>query len=315
MANENGVAGTWYANGKLLISGEYLVLRGAKALAIPLRFGQSLTVSLHKGEPVLHWTAKIPGSTWFTAQFNTETFDLLSASDVVPASRLRSILQTIREMKPDFLTHVAEIRVSTELNFPPEWGIGSSSSLMANISRWAEVDPFELNRRIFGGSGYDIAAALSKHPIIYHLEKGIPVFENIDFYPPSPDHIWLVYQNKKEDSQAAVSRFSDTEVPSTAVETISEITRRLSTCKNFIEFSQLLTEHESLIAQILQQKPVRESLFPDFEGSIKSLGAWGGDFLLAASPLHETYVRDYFRHKGFSTLFRYDELALPAKQS
>jgi mevalonate kinase len=308
MANENGGTGTWYANGKLLISGEYLVLRGAKALAIPLRFGQSLTVSHSKGEPVLHWTAKIPGSTWFTAQFYSESFEILTASDEIAASRLRSILQTIREIKPEFLTDTAGINAATELNFPPEWGIGSSSSLIANVSRWAGVDPFELNRRIFGGSGYDIAAALSNNPIIYHLEKGIPGFESIEFYPPSPDHIWLVYQNKKENSQAAVSRFSETEVSPTAVETISEITRRLSETKNFTEFSELLTRHESLMARILHTKPVRERLFPDFEGSIKSLGAWGGDFLLAASPREGSYVRDYFWQKGFSTLFRYDEM-------
>ena len=35
---------TFYSNGKLLLTGEYLVIDGAKALAIPTQKGQSLSV-------------------------------------------------------------------------------------------------------------------------------------------------------------------------------------------------------------------------------------------------------------------------------
>ena len=35
---------TFYSNGKLLLTGEYLVLNGAVALAIPTKFGQTLTI-------------------------------------------------------------------------------------------------------------------------------------------------------------------------------------------------------------------------------------------------------------------------------
>ena len=33
---------TFYSNGKLLITGEYVVLDGAKALALPTKYGQNL---------------------------------------------------------------------------------------------------------------------------------------------------------------------------------------------------------------------------------------------------------------------------------
>ena len=39
---------TFYSNGKLLITGEYVVLDGAKALALPTKFGQSLLVKDRK---------------------------------------------------------------------------------------------------------------------------------------------------------------------------------------------------------------------------------------------------------------------------
>ncbi|MEQ3661167.1 MAG: GHMP kinase, partial [Flavobacterium sp.] len=35
---------TYYSNGKLLLTGEYVVLDGAKALAVPTKFGQSLSI-------------------------------------------------------------------------------------------------------------------------------------------------------------------------------------------------------------------------------------------------------------------------------
>jgi len=34
----------YYSRGKLLITGEYFVLEGATAFAVPLRFGQSMAV-------------------------------------------------------------------------------------------------------------------------------------------------------------------------------------------------------------------------------------------------------------------------------
>jgi len=45
---------TYYMHGKFLITGEYLVLKGALALAQPLRFGQHMDVK-KTTEPILHW--------------------------------------------------------------------------------------------------------------------------------------------------------------------------------------------------------------------------------------------------------------------
>ena len=40
---------------------------------------------------------------------------------------------------------------------------------------------------------------------------------------------------------------------------------------------------------------------------LKSLGAWGGDFILAAS---ETDPTPYFKSKGFDTVIPYDDMIL-----
>jgi mevalonate kinase len=47
---------TFYSNGKLLITGEYLVLDGAKALALPTKFGQNLTVEEGANQEI-SWTS------------------------------------------------------------------------------------------------------------------------------------------------------------------------------------------------------------------------------------------------------------------
>ena len=151
MENSTHNIQNFYAHGKLLISGEYLVLRGAKALAIPLKYGQSLQIIASDGKPQLIWKANYPGKKWFKAIYNTSYLDIQETDNPELAQRLQNILKEARQLNPAFLTQQANITAISSLNFPPEWGIGSSSSLMANIGRWAKVDPFELNRRIFGG--------------------------------------------------------------------------------------------------------------------------------------------------------------------
>ena len=57
----------FYSNGKLLLTGEYLVLDGAKALAIPTKFGQDLLVEPIQ-EPELIWASFTnTGDCWFEA--------------------------------------------------------------------------------------------------------------------------------------------------------------------------------------------------------------------------------------------------------
>jgi hypothetical protein len=75
-------------------------------------------------------------------------------------------------------------------------------------------------------------------------------------------------------------------------------------------FEALLTRHEERIASALQLTPVGERLFPDYWGKVKSLGAWGGDFVLLSSQRPEAETRNYFLEKGFSTLIPYDTLIL-----
>jgi len=65
-----------------------------------------------------------------------------------------------------------------------------------------------------------------------------------------------------------------------------------------------------MLGEKLDLTPVKELLFPDFNGQIKSLGAWGGNFVLVASSDTSEQVRNYFLNKGLTTVFSFDELIL-----
>ena len=58
---------------------------------------------------------------------------------------------------------------------------------------------------------------------------------------------------------------------------------------------------------ILELQTVQETLFKDFDGVIKSLGAWGGDFVMVVSKENPTA---YFTKKGFTIILTYKDMIL-----
>ena len=80
-------------------------------------------------------------------------------------------------------------------------------------------------------------------------------------------------------------------------------------CETLDDFCLLMQCHERIIARCIGQEPVQKR-FPDFEGTLKSLGAWGGDFILAATEWDESQVRAYFEKHGLEVVFGYDALVL-----
>ena len=126
----------YQAHGKFLLTGEYLVLKGALALAIPLKLGQSLQVSLADTDTHrLHWIASQPEKPWFSVLFDSETLQPLSTDDCSKAEKLASILKAVRQLKPNAFSG-CDMRFRTHLDFDPNWGLGSSSTLIANLARW-----------------------------------------------------------------------------------------------------------------------------------------------------------------------------------
>ena len=86
-----------YSNGKLLLTSEYLVLDGAKALAIPTKFGQDLIVQKIK-EPSLIWESfDVENNCWFSAEFRLPDLRIVSETfDADSDDSKESIAQTLQ---------------------------------------------------------------------------------------------------------------------------------------------------------------------------------------------------------------------------
>lgn len=299
----------FYSNGKLLITGEYLVLDGALALAIPTRYGQSLTVEPFENGQLKWESFDHAGNLWF--EVNLPLKDGYHASHNVDSSiidRLLQIINAIKKQNPTFLIKNTGIKVTTQLDFPRNWGLGTSSTLINNMAQWANIDPYKLLVNTFGGSGYDIACAKHNAPITYQLEKNGRTIIERDFNPEFKEHLYFVFLNKKQNSRDGIATYkSNKNNVNLPLSEINAITNDMISCSTLKTFQFLMQSHETIIADIIKQKPVQETLFKDFKGSIKSLGAWGGDFVLVAS---EENPRAYFIDKGFDTVIPYKDMAL-----
>jgi mevalonate kinase len=70
----------YYSNGKLLLTGEYLVLEGAKSLALPTKFGQDLLVAVIQEPQIIWGSFTHTGACWFEAVFDLKKLRLVSCS-------------------------------------------------------------------------------------------------------------------------------------------------------------------------------------------------------------------------------------------
>jgi hypothetical protein len=275
----------------------------------------------------LHWRSlDEKGECWFEAKFAPENFEASEATDPAIAGRLQKILQEARNLNPTFLLDCQPQRgelptanpkgVNCQLEFPRLWGLGTSSTLIHLIAQWAEVDPFELSSRTFGGSGYDIACAGADGPILYQLDGGKPVVEACDFYPPFHNSLYFIYLGKKQDSREGIKnyRFTTDHLRFTIlpelIAKVSNLNKQFLAAQTLADFDDLIWQHETLVAETIGLPRAKSLFFSDFWGEIKSLGAWGGDFVLATSdrPVEET--RSYFNEMGFEVFLPFDELVL-----
>ncbi|TPD68301.1 GYDIA family GHMP kinase [Flavobacterium microcysteis] len=300
---------TFYSNGKLLITAEYVVLDGAKALALPTKFGQNLIIEKGKNNQMDWKSFDKDGSIWFE---DSISFESIINKESFGADKIKTTLVEILHeayvLNPKFIGDSEGYTISTELTFPKLWGLGTSSTLINNIAQWLDIDAFELLRRSFGGSGYDIACAQKDTPILYWLEDGKPRIEKTVFNPPFASNMYFVYLNKKQSSKAAIASYYNKQNNiGEASKKINQITESLLIAEDLKTFAYLIEKHEMIMSDVLEMQTIQETYFSDFKGVVKSLGAWGGDFVLVLSKNDPS---EYFKEKGFPTILTYEEMIL-----
>ncbi len=307
----------FHSHGKLLISGEYVILNGATGFALPTKFGQSLEVTKIE-KPVIKWKSyDEKQEIWFEDNFEISA---LTSSEALGKHEKNEVSKMLfltlffaRKMAPEKFSE-GGFEINTKSDFPRNWGLGTSSTLVANLAKWLKIDPYELLKHTFGGSGYDVAVAMhetaitfEKHPFEKHP------FENsilkTSFDPAFKDQIFFVHLNQKQNSREAIQHYrqQDKTALNTGIDKISALTHSLISSKDLLEFKMLLEVHENIISQLVGLQKVKSRLFPDYPGAIKSLGGWGGDFVLVTGTAEDM---EYFRRKGYNTILSYSDMIL-----
>jgi mevalonate kinase len=299
----------FYAHGKLLLSAEYMVLFGANALALPLRLGQSLTRYRSGNQTLFTWKAFYRDQLWFSARIDPVEVKVIHSDDLPRAEFLCRMLRACIELMPSFREDLFKWDAETRLDFSPDWGLGSSSTLTALLSEWAEVNPLDLHFMTSEGSGYDVACAIARGPILYRLRDSMPHYQHIQFHPPFSEQLYFAWLGSKQPTASHLRSLSEKIDPDYEfIHRFSMMTEAMVGSKKLIEFQDIMEEHEEVLSGLLGIERVSRTRFPDFPGSVKSLGAWGGDFVMIASDMPETELYEYLYKKDIEIIFRYKEL-------
>jgi mevalonate kinase len=296
---------SYYTKGKLLISGAYGVLDGAIGFALPTKLGQRFCFETDRSENIECKAVDHKGNTWFEAQFDVKSLAPIKSNSEEIADTFSKLLIAARSLNTDFNY---SFTLATTLEFDREWGLGSSSTLIAALAQFTSVNPYELLDLGFKGSGYDIACANAEGPIRFQrIGKEVSVTP-VNWRPSFVDELHLVYLNQKMNSREAIAHYRKAQSSDLFLNELSRLSISISEENSDINrFEKLLLEQENLLAARLGITTIADQLFADRpEGIFVSLGAWGGDFALFTRKKNIPYLQD----KGYSTILKLDELCI-----
>lgn len=292
-----------------MITGEYAVLDGALCFAVPTKKGQRMNVKAHSGTDLVWHSYDSQGNLWFESEISIYDFSAVKTNNEAISEKLKKYLKNAVRLNCEFLDKWNAYKIETHLEFPNDWGLGSSSTLLYLIAEWAEINPLELYFKCENGSGYDIACAFAKGPIEYKSTDDEIAYTPIDFKPSFSDKLHFVHLGHKKSSEDAIKEYiSAVKDKKVLVKKISDLTEKVEDCTDFNTFEDLLNEHENIIASHTKFTKIKDIQFADFKGSVKSCGAWGGDFVLVTGEAD--YVKNYFNSKSLNTIVPYKDMVL-----
>lgn len=296
----------FFSHGKLLLTSEYFVLDGAKALAIPTKLGQDLSAEIindHKSH--IHWETYREGKLWLRTCIDYKNLLIVESNIETASDFILKIFCTLKDLGSERLLDNYSYRLKSNVQFPENFGLGSSSTLMNNIAKWGDVDAFVLNDIALGGSGYDIAVAKAGAPIIYTRNGDNKTVETVNYSPSFKDQLLFVHLNKKQDSREGITMYKQMEKSQDLIHYFSQLTDKILISENLENFSLIMEDHEKTMSNFLKIPTVKEKYFKNAPSFFKSLGAWGGDFILTTKFCD---YENYFLHNGFPNFFSYENL-------
>lgn len=226
-------------------------------------------------------------------------------------ARICQLLSAAETLRPGCTDLLPGKKITTRLEFDRHWGLGSSSTLVACLAQLLKVNPYALLEKTFGGSGYDLACALTPEPILYERNGTEPKITHLTWRPAWTADTVFVYRNQKQNSREGIRAYRQATFTERSRQEIQDLSIALSSpTVDLRSAAQILHQHEKVVAGIIGEDPIQDALFPDFSGQLKSLGAWGGDFFWALSEKGPEKMREYFNDRGYETVVGYEEMVL-----
>jgi hypothetical protein len=275
-----------------MLVGEYAVLAGGLAIAFPVKYRQCMEVTTIEGNGTIHWHSyDFEGIEWLKCRFSThqqlDTHPLCNV--LLPIQKMLNI--AIAE-NPSLLPENSDLVFRIKASFRKEWGLGSSSAMIANIAKWSGANPWDLMHCSFPGSGYDVAVAFHNKALSYRLTPEGRDIVFLPSIPPALAHYRVVFTGRKVNSRDSVAALQ-TRIPllQDHVKELDALSTRMLDNPTPAAFASALLDYEMILSNVLQIPRASEN-YPDYPGLIKSLGAWGGDALLvqyAAGDFERTF--------------------------
>lgn len=292
---------TYFSHGKVLLIGEYAVMAGVEALALPVAQGQWMEVwdMPAKGVSRLVWQGKeADGTVWFECRIDTDIMHISESTDEGVAKTLVKLLREVQVHRPDLFSG-RTLRIETLCEFNRNHGLGSSSTLVANISKWSGVDAFVLQEAAFGGSGYDVAVGLLGRPLVYWKEGDAACWSKWSLDPGMCESWYLAFPGSKQNSRSSLAGVRD---KLEAFKTDTMLLQQMNAVVNAVKQPRSLPLAEAMLEMwqaLLHQRLDLPRAWDDLQlepiqgGLCKWLGAWGGDVLLINQMTLDKYPQAF----------------------
>lgn len=288
----------FYAPGKVMLCGEYTVTIGQEALALPVQLGQWMRVWEFemKDEWKLVWQSQaVDGQAWWNMSFSLEQFlvepDTLFQEFADDAIAL-NLLKLLQQLPMKTWTPGKSVRIETQLQFPREWGLGSSSTLCALLAQWAHADAQQIQKNVWGGSGYDVAIATVGKPLVYWIQHEEPQWAEWRLAADLSQNWWILMPGTKQNSRDSLNlvkeRLQELQQEPFIMHQLKQIIDRIKMAEDVPTLEAGLEMYQAILGTMLElETPYQQWGWQPVRGGLcKWLGAWGGDMIL----VNENYL-------------------------
>lgn len=287
-----------------MLCGEYAVTIGVEALAVPVSVGQWMHVWEFDSPGEQHrilWEAKDrDGATWLNESF---ALPLVEVGDGERDER--KIIHQLLAMAPENTWKIGKsYRIETQLEFDRSSGLGSSSTMVSNFSRFARLDAQAVQQQLFGGSGYDVAVAEVGKGLVFWKDG-----ENNHWGPWTISSVltqdWkVVFLGKKQNSRNSLAdvkaRLQEIQNDDFMLHQLQQVAGAVKMAQQVSMVEAGLEMWQALLSMSLGlETPYQHfGIQPVKGGLCKWLGAWGGDMLLVNQTFAETHADILAKYKS-----------------